>query len=74
MMLCAATLGMANERREWRGGGYSMCRLYTLEARSRGILKGMRFKAKKRYLFYIYEEQGCTRAADEVEAIYHASC
>ena len=30
MMLCAATLGMANERREWRGGGYSMCRLYRI--------------------------------------------
>ena len=33
-------------------------------------LKGMRFKTKKWYSIYIYEEQGCTRAADEVEAIY----
>ncbi len=27
-MLCAAALAMVNERREWWGGGYSMCRLY----------------------------------------------
>ena len=30
MMLCAATLAMANERREWWGEGYSMCRLYRI--------------------------------------------
>ena len=61
-------IGVADELLVHYRGGVGKAVVGTLEARSRGILKGMRFKAKKRYLFYIYEEQGCTRAADEVEA------